>query len=232
MKRDADLAGFFAETFALIQENPVPVAFYAAVLTALAVASDYVSLNPELIAGLDPMRLIGMGAFAGLIMIAITFVAQYLLTRKFLESRGEILASDNRIWLFVGMNILMWLGLMFGFLLLIVPGLVLLTRWTCASALLVSGREGVVSSLGQSWEMTDGHGWPIFGGYVVLFIATVFLSAAFFGGMFATDQPFSLLTSVGGNLVSNVASAIFVAYGVGVYHLLNDNSAQAAVIFE
>jgi hypothetical protein len=59
------------------------------------------------------------------------------------------------------------LGITAGFLLLIVPGLVLLTLWLLiVPAIMLEGR-GVLASFGRSRELVSGHGWNVFGVIVV-----------------------------------------------------------------
>jgi hypothetical protein len=59
------------------------------------------------------------------------------------------------------------LGITAGFLLLIVPGLVLLTIWLLiVPAIMLEGR-GVLASFGRSRELVSGHGWNVFGVIVV-----------------------------------------------------------------
>jgi uncharacterized membrane protein len=59
---------------------------------------------------------------------------------------------------------------MFGFMLLIVPGLILYTMWFVAVGPCVVERLGPWTSLSRSQELTKGHRWKIFGLLVLLFV--------------------------------------------------------------
>jgi uncharacterized membrane protein len=62
----------------------------------------------------------------------------------------------------VGLEIMMGVGILFGFILLIVPGIILLGRWFLAPYILVDRDTPVSEALVQSWEMTKGYAWPIY----------------------------------------------------------------------
>jgi hypothetical protein len=54
-----------------------------------------------------------------------------------------------------------------GFLLLIVPGVILLTIWLLIVPAIMLEGHGVMSSFGRSRELVRGHGWSVFGVIVV-----------------------------------------------------------------
>ena len=85
---------------------------------------------------------------------------------------GECLRDAFRFVLPVlGMTILMTLGAMLGFLLLIVPGIILWLMWSVSVPALVEERRGVIASMRRSAELTRGYKWPIFGLLVIVAIA-------------------------------------------------------------
>jgi hypothetical protein len=77
------------------------------------------------------------------------------------------------------MTILSNLGIMIGLLLLIIPGLLLLVRWSLAGPILVVERAGTMQSMGRSAELTRGYFGPIFGGLFVCVTFSVVWSFAF-----------------------------------------------------
>jgi hypothetical protein len=70
------------------------------------------------------------------------------------------------------------MGLLMGlaFLLLIVPGLILLTMWWVATPACVVERTGPWTSLKRSAALTKGHRWKIFGLILLLFIVNIIVS--------------------------------------------------------
>jgi ABC-type multidrug transport system fused ATPase/permease subunit len=57
-----------------------------------------------------------------------------------------------------------------GFVLIIVPGLILLTIWSVAAPVVVLEHPGGLRALGRSRELVRGNGWQVFGVVLVLFI--------------------------------------------------------------
>jgi hypothetical protein len=69
------------------------------------------------------------------------------------------------------------IGIVIGFVLIIVPGLILLTIWSVAAPVVVLERPGVFASLGRSRELVRGNGWQVFGVIFVLFFLVLFVSS-------------------------------------------------------
>jgi hypothetical protein len=65
-----------------------------------------------------------------------------------------------------------------GLLLLIVPGLILLTIWAVIVPVIVIERRGAFEAFGRSRELVRGHGWQVFSVIVVLFLLQFVVSAA------------------------------------------------------
>ena len=62
-----------------------------------------------------------------------------------------------------------------GFILLIVPGLFLITIWALAAPVVVIERKGVMDSLARSRGLVRGHGWQVFAVIVVLLLLNIVL---------------------------------------------------------
>jgi hypothetical protein len=69
----------------------------------------------------------------------------------------------------IGLSILWDFAVAIGFILLIVPGLFLITIWSVAAQALVIERQGVSTAFGRSRELVRGHGWHVFGVILVVF---------------------------------------------------------------
>jgi uncharacterized membrane protein len=79
----------------------------------------------------------------------------------------------QRFFPIVGLAIVMGIMVMLGFILLIVPGLILLTMWFVSTPACVVERLGPIRSLGRSSELTKGHRWKIFGLMLVLLLISM-----------------------------------------------------------
>jgi hypothetical protein len=62
------------------------------------------------------------------------------------------------------------LGIAGGFLLLAVPGVILLVMWSVVVPVRVAEHKGIFESFGRSRELTRGHRWPIFGTIIVFYL--------------------------------------------------------------
>jgi hypothetical protein len=67
-------------------------------------------------------------------------------------------------------GLLAGIAIAIGFVLLIVPGLILLTIWSVISPSIVVEDKGVFDAFGRSRELVRGHGWNVFGAIVLAFL--------------------------------------------------------------
>lgn len=81
-------------------------------------------------------------------------------------------------WPLVGVSILFGLGLGIGFVLLIIPGLILMVIWSVVAPVTVLERPGVFAAFGRSRQLVRGHGWQVFGVIVLVFLAVAVISLA------------------------------------------------------
>jgi len=68
------------------------------------------------------------------------------------------------------------LGILIGFVLVIIPGLILLTIWSVAAPVVVLERPPGLGALSRSRELVKGSGWPVFGVIFVLSVAVSIVS--------------------------------------------------------
>jgi hypothetical protein len=86
------------------------------------------------------------------------------------QSVGDLARSVGPVLLpLIVVSILAGLGIAIGLLLLVVPGLVLVTLWAVVAPVTVLERPGVLAAFGRSRELVRGNGWQVFG-VIVLFI--------------------------------------------------------------
>ena len=75
-----------------------------------------------------------------------------------------------------GAGILAGIAIGIGFILLIAPGLYLLTIWAVIAPVIVLERVGVFESFGRSQQLVKGFGWPVLGVLFCLFVIQAILS--------------------------------------------------------
>jgi hypothetical protein len=92
---------------------------------------------------------------------------------------GELFGSVSPVLVpLIAVSILAGLGIGIGFILLIVPGLVLLTFWSVAAPVVVIERPGVFAAFGRSRELVRGYGWPVLATVVLVFLLVIAASIA------------------------------------------------------
>ena len=70
-------------------------------------------------------------------------------------------------------SILAGIGIWIGFVLIVVPGLILLTFWSLIVPEIVVGGAGPLEAFGRSWRTVSGYAWNVFGTYVLVFIIMI-----------------------------------------------------------
>jgi hypothetical protein len=78
----------------------------------------------------------------------------------------------------MAVSILFAIGVGIGFILLIVPGLILLVRWAVVAPVTVLERPGIFAAFGRSRELVRGNGWAVFGVIMLVYLAALVVSLA------------------------------------------------------
>lgn len=81
-------------------------------------------------------------------------------------------------WRLLAVSLLAGVGIGIGFVLLIVPGLVLMVIWSVVAPVTVLERPGVFAAFGRSRDLVRGNGWQVFGVLVFVFLAVAAISIA------------------------------------------------------
>jgi len=109
----------------------------------------------------------------------------------------------------LGLGLLVSLGIALGFLLLVIPGIILALMWIVATPVLMTENLGVVDSIKRSADLTSGSKMMIF----LLFIIFVIL-AAVIGGIGGAISIFSTTGAVIVALVVNTITGAIQGAGV------------------
>ena len=106
---------------------------------------------------------------ANIVFSIVALAFQWWLTSFLLEQFGKDdpgRGSGN----IIGVSFVSGLAVLFGLVLFIIPGVILLVRWSIAVPIVLSEREGVSAALRESWHRTEGHFWPILGLFLVIYV--------------------------------------------------------------
>ncbi len=232
-QRVLDIGGILSETANLVSACAREVALFTFLIggvTGLGIALTLTGssiMQFEMGMATDYSRG-AMGAAFDIFVSLLSFVAGFFLMRRYLEANGRPVGTGDRLWSYVGLAILSVLGYIAGLILLIVPGIILMVRWSAASGFLISGEKGITESLGASFEATKGNSWQIFFAGLILLLGLGIIGAVL-GGVFGVLS----LTAVAylSAFLEAFSNAISLAFGIAVYLLLTDGNEEVRDVF-
>lgn len=180
-------------TFALKDTNAAVIAAGVSLVTATFFQGMVVTFVRDVEAGLPPGTEPSVGA----------------LFRSVAPVAGPLLA----------VSLLAGIGIGIGFVLIIVPGLVLLTIWAVVAPVVVLERVGVFESFGRSRELVRGYGWPVFWTLLMMFLL-LFVTALV--GALAIEGAGEAAGNLIQVLISALASTLYVLATANLYFRLLD----------
>jgi hypothetical protein len=86
---------------------------------------------------------------------------------------GDVFSGGPYFLRILACELVLFLGIFFGFLLLIVPGVILSLGWSLALTALVDKNLGPIDALKESWRLTTGHKGDIFLLYLLLMLVSI-----------------------------------------------------------
>jgi ABC-type multidrug transport system fused ATPase/permease subunit len=121
------------------------------------------------------------------LFIALSFLYQGMVVRLVQDvqdgrrdhSVGDLIRGVEPVfWPLVAVSILAGIGIGIGFVLLVIPGLILIVIWSVVAPVIVLERPGVLDAFGRSRELVRGNGWNVFAVIVIVFLAVAVISTA------------------------------------------------------
>ncbi|MHB8243617.1 MAG: YciC family protein [Solirubrobacteraceae bacterium] len=106
------------------------------------------------------------------------------------------------------------LGVLVGFILIVVPGLILITLWSVAAPVVVLERPPGLGALGRSRELVRGNGWQVFGVLFVLNILVAIVAGAIEIGADSAGTGVGIVVTV----IVGVLTAPLAALGAAVVY--------------
>ena len=117
-------------------------------------------------------------------------------------------AATPYIWSVAAASILAGIAIAIGLILVIVPGLWLITIWAVIIPVIVIERSGALASFGRSRQLVRGHGWHVFGTLVLVFV--ILLAVDIVLGLIFAALPVALRSGLGA-VISGTLVAPFLA---------------------
>jgi hypothetical protein len=123
----------------------------------------------------------------------------------------------------IGAGILAGLGIALGLILLIVPGLILLTWWCLIAPVIVLERKKVGESFGRSRELVRGHGWTVFGIIIITLLASA-IASGLIQAIFSFLNPFFRYW-IGGTIANAIVDPFVAVAFTLMYFALRESPA-------
>lgn len=167
------------------------------------------------------LALVG-GFFGAVLALMITFIALFLLQAALVKAVQDV--RDGRADLSIGQTfsaatpyissvagaaILAGIAITVGLVLLIIPGLALITIWCMIIPVIVLEQTGVFASFGRSLQLVRGYFWNVFGTLVLMWLILI-------GVNIVLGAIFSFMPHLLGNFLSSVITGTLVAPFIAV----------------
>lgn len=230
MSRKLEVGEVLSEVFAIYRENAgvlIPVAFWLFLVVAIV----------QGLAGSSAI-LVLLGAVLSLVASILYEGMVVSLVRDIQDGRrdlsvGELYRSVTPVlWTLVGASILYGIAVAIGFVLLIVPGLILITIWAVIAPSIVIENQGAIKAFGRSRALVEGYGWPVFG-VVICAVLIAFVVSAILISIAAAIADGPILRIVLGVLASTVTAPVTaLVAGVLYYRLLQLKGDPGAIARE
>jgi hypothetical protein len=202
MERKVDVGEIISGVFRIYGDQAgvlLPVAVVVFVVEAL-VAAILVSISAVLVIVAIVVQIIASTLYQGMV---VQLVADVQDGRRD-ATVGDLFQSvTGVVGTLILAGVLAGLGIAVGLVLLIVPGLFLLTIWSVIAPSIVLEQRGAIESFGRSRDLVRGNGWQVFGAIVLFFLILLVVS--------------SLLGAIGsaagdvGRAVANVVGSVITA---------------------
>jgi hypothetical protein len=232
-----DIGAIIKGTFASVGRNFAPFFLTSLILgggPAGAMTIWQLSANQGATTSFDPETLVWAPVF-GLLMILTGTVLQGVLIHASVQDRegrpvliGESLSVGLRAFLpLLGLGLLAIIAYGIGFVLLVIPGIMLLCAWCVAAPALLVEETGVIGAFKRSGALTRGNRWRIFGLGIVVIVIFVLMSIVLglvsgIVGVVATAVESTIVVqavAVASNIISQTVTTMLGVAGIAVLYV-------------
>lgn len=218
------ISNIFANTFGVIARNAVLFLGLSAVIVGVPQLLIGMFFTPETA---DPMALLGN---PGMILTSVTGYFIFLFLSIVLQA-SLIVASANdlagrpvdfgycvsraiaKLFPLIGLGIVVAIGVSIGFVLLIVPGVILYLMWMVAVPAMMVENLGVFEALSRSSALTKGSRLKLLGLIIVFIVFSIIIGIPF-GVLTMISPTLSVLSSA---LISTASAAVGAAGIAAIY---------------
>ena len=175
-----------------------------------------IEADPKTTAGVELLTLAAIAAlileFVGLAVIL--YGAFQVMRGRDIALRDMIRRALSRALAIIALAFLLGIALFLGFMLFVVPAIIMAARWVVALPVCVVEGLGPFASMQRSADLTRGNRWKIFG---LLVVALLLLIGTSIVVGIATDAivdlaPDGIARTVVANIIDTIVIAIYTAY--------------------
>lgn len=182
------------------------------------------------LAAFDTALVTGMGNHAGFIGNVASIGVVFLVLRHLLREEG-LVASEGGFAPYFRASLLSGLGVFAGLVLLIVPGLYLLARWSIAPALVITRNLKATEALGASWGATRHCAWMLSLVYLTGFLILMVPMLLIGGVAGLTGQGASLVVTGLSQLAGDFVAVAGAFLNVAIYRHVVGNAHELEEVF-
>ncbi|SEQ84877.1 hypothetical protein [Sphingobium sp. YR768] len=186
-ERSFSIGTVLSRTFGTLGNNPIATFGIAFLFGALpqALYSYFIGSTLTMADRQSTFGVIAVSIASGVIYMLLSMLVQGALVRATLAhaegkraSFGECVGTGLSMAVpLIGLTILLMLGIMAGFMLLVIPGVILYMMWSVAVPALVAEKSGIFNAFSRSRFLTKGVRWKIFGLQLLLMVVVLLLSS-------------------------------------------------------
>jgi hypothetical protein len=206
-QRELKIGAIIDKSLAVLERTAMPALIFVIALSVVDGVIAYFTANAAPLSQLavTPLQIV-VGVFFSYQLL------KAMVERTGLRSRGE----GDVFLAYFGLTILYGLAVALGLILLVIPALFLIARWSLAQPLVVARGDGVMKAFGQSWERTSGNDFPIIVAVLLFWLVPIGISIAA-GVMFPKGDLTGIVIT---QLATTVASLLTLAMGVALYGMI------------
>ncbi len=237
-ERSPSVGRVFNRTFSVMSHNPVVVFGTSLVVSALPYTIAAAALRPriggDVSSGATSSTIIGSFFILALLYIGLRSLVQGCLVRATIadsEGRTASLGECIRTALpcilpLIGASVLLVLAVGLGFILLFVPGVIVMLMFSVVVPVVVAERAGIVESFRRSAYLTAGARWKILGLFLLIAVlswllaAVTGLASGTFSGRMAPQ--FSIGAIAWNAIVNTLVTSFWCAAQTALYVELRD----------
>jgi hypothetical protein len=205
----------------------------------LLVAMGLISAALQTVQKIENARQFG-GAGIGVLMTFAIVIAQFVVTlvlMRMILSYEKLVEDDApiRFFTYLGLTIVIGLAEFVGFVLFVIPGIMIQMRWFLAGNFVLARDMGVGQALEASRDATDGHRWAIFGALfltgLIALIPLLFVVIAAGGVIAYTKLPWDSVLGFTSTVLLVLFGSLTNAMSIAIYAVLSGNSDQYDHVF-